>query len=121
MRKIRIKIPGFEILTPRERLIYKARLQNSSFRKIGENFGVSGERIRQIEDGILRKLNRFDNPSPYGNLSVRAENALKDAGIKNLKEAKKLSDFELLSIRNLGKKTMLEIRGRTYSNPELIK
>lgn len=105
-----MKILGFKILTPRERMIYNARLKGLPLRQIGNNFGVSGERIRQIEAQILRKLHKFDNPTPYGNLSVRAENCLRTAGIKSLKEARKTDSYKLLCIKNIGKKTLVEIK-----------
>ena len=108
-----MKIEGFKILTPRERIICNMRLKGITLRKIAEGMSVSGERIRQIESKILWKLNRFDNPSPYGNLSVRAENALRSAGIKSLRDARKIDSFFLLKIKNIGKKTLMEIKGFT--------
>ena len=99
-----------KILTAKERQIYKLRLADKSLRVIGKEFGVTGERIRQIECKILRKLERAKNPGPYGKLSVRAENALREAGIKSIAEARKLEDRQLLMLRNVGKKTLNEIK-----------
>ncbi len=44
------------------------------------------------------------------NLSVRAMNALRSAGYKTVEECLGLSERKLYSIKNLGKKTVLEIR-----------
>jgi RNA polymerase sigma factor (sigma-70 family) len=50
------------VLNERERAILEMRFgfkdgRNYSLEKVGEHFGVSGERIRQIEARALRKLN----------------------------------------------------------------
>jgi len=50
------------VLNERERAILEMRFgltdgRNYSLEKVGQHFGVSGERIRQIEARALRKLN----------------------------------------------------------------
>ncbi len=94
----------------RDKQIYKLCLHGLSYRKIGEKFNVTGERIRQIECRILRKLEYENVSSPYGKLSTRTINALKSAGINSLEHAKKLTDYYLLRIKGIGKVTLLEIR-----------
>ena len=50
---------ALERLTPRERLIISSRFlkdRRNTLAEIGENFGVSKERIRQIEGRALKKM-----------------------------------------------------------------
>ena len=46
------------ILTPREETIYKLRNDGMVYRLIGEQFGITGERARQIYCKAVRKINR---------------------------------------------------------------
>ena len=49
-----------ELLTERERKVVYYRYQKQeTLREISERFGVSKERIRQIEAGALRKLCKY--------------------------------------------------------------
>ena len=116
--KLMLDRGGFKVmgLTKKEERIYKMRLKGMTHQAIADNFGgVCRERIRQIEGRILRKLERQNNPGLYENLSIRAENALRSAGIKSVAEARLLGDYKLLTIKNLGKKTLFEIRGWNVS------
>jgi DNA-directed RNA polymerase alpha subunit len=49
-------------------------------------------------------------------LSTRAHKCLKDARIRTVQELSEMSDEELLSIRNLGRNTLIEIRGALHAN-----
>jgi len=70
------------VLNERERAILEMRFglkdgRNYSLEKVGEHFGVSGERIRQIEARALRKLNY---PLPPRRPRRRTKNILKLPG-----------------------------------------
>lgn len=57
---------GFEVLNPRERYIVEKRFYNDPpalLRELSEEFGVSKERIRQIEANALLKLRKSINQS----------------------------------------------------------
>lgn len=41
------------------RLVLDLRLQGKSFAEIGRMMEISGERVRQIEDIILKKIKKF--------------------------------------------------------------
>lgn len=41
------------------RLVLELRLQGKSFAEIGRMMEISGERVRQIEDIILKKIKKF--------------------------------------------------------------
>lgn len=97
-----------------------------TWRNIGQVFGVTKERARQINYQALTKLavkildytralerqtpNAFpggasDNGIEVLGLDIRPYNCLKRAGINNLEQLTLLTFTELVSIRNLGKKS----------------
>lgn len=45
-------------MTPREELIYKMRNEGIVYRLIGEHFGITGVRARQIYKKCVRKIER---------------------------------------------------------------
>jgi DNA-directed RNA polymerase alpha subunit len=108
MRIGAVKIPN--ILSDREKEIYKMRLQGLSLRKVATHFKVCPERIRQIEAIILRKLRKHDSLDPMDKISVRLRNALISNGIKTIQEAQSKTDYELLTLKCLGKKCLIELR-----------
>lgn len=90
--------------TKRELEVYNLRMRNFSITQIAKKLGLSRVRIYQVETNIIRKLK---NPPVC---SVRLCNALREAGIKSIKEAQGKSDYELLSLKNFGKNCLLELR-----------
>ena len=68
-------------------------------------FEVEMEEVRKaaIPEGILNKsIDELE-------LSVRAQNCLQSQGIKTINELIELDPYELLSIRNMGVRTVKEI------------
>ncbi len=96
-----------------------------SYSQIGLRLGVTRQRVQQILCKALRKLRhllrlgrdiRKIDSDDIGNLSltVRSQNALKDAGINKISELNKKTDRELLLISNVGMKLLSEIRNSLY-------
>lgn len=52
----------------------------------------------------------YSVPLEYANLSVRAYNCLRRGGINDLTELAELTEEEALKIRNLGHKSLLEVK-----------
>lgn len=159
----RIYIPAFiraiETLSDREQIILDLRYRNGmTYEDVGRRFGVTRERIRQIELKAIRKLR---NPSlakrymmdtlekaseietkcvalkdenrklkeqlralgatttedgeyipvdiEYMDLSVRSYNCLKRHGIRTVDDLKGMTLYDLMLIRNLGKKSRDEV------------
>ena len=50
----------FDSLTPRQRKILGMRLSGISFQEIGKEFGVTRERVRQIEYQAMREIRVYD-------------------------------------------------------------
>lgn len=71
------------------------------------------------EVNMNRNLNTFNNlletTLEEWNLSVRAYNCLKRAGIDTIEDVVQRSELELISIRNLGKRSFNEIMSKLYS------
>ncbi|MDO9527916.1 MAG: DNA-directed RNA polymerase subunit alpha C-terminal domain-containing protein [Syntrophales bacterium] len=72
---------------------------------------------RQHANEILIHLRNFPKnfyreigDMPEEDISVRLYNCMKYHGFKNINEMKKKTDSELLSMRNVGEKTLREIR-----------
>lgn len=111
----RTKMTGID---EREKTIKDLREKGMTFKKIGEKFGISGNRVSQILHNIKRKEKRHEllkekagtTEIIYLPVSVRLYNALKEKNILDLKDTEKMTDFELLSIKNIGKRTLCEIR-----------
>jgi DNA-directed RNA polymerase subunit alpha len=55
---------------------------------------------------------RYDLPIEWLNLSVRAYYCLKRAGVATVGEAMGMSEAQLLSIRNFGRRSYDELRAR---------
>ena len=92
-----------------------------SYSQIGLRLGVTKERISQILHKALEKLKqpirfsgdvrKIDNDDISNlALTLRAQNALRYAGINEISELSKKTDRELLLIRHLGAKLFSEIR-----------
>jgi DNA-binding CsgD family transcriptional regulator len=92
-----------------------------SYSQIGLRLGVTSERISQILHKALKKLKqplklggdvRKIDSDDIGNLALtlRAQNALRNAGINKISELNTKTDRELLLIKHLGIKLFSEIR-----------
>ena len=104
----------------RERKILQLRT-NHTLEEIGEMFGVTRERIRQIEVKALRRIalsKRFKGEGPVTvesdierlELSIRADNCLRKSGINTVGDILESGLFNLLKMKNLGLKCTQEIR-----------
>jgi hypothetical protein len=82
------------------------RDEHLTFREIARRLGISGSRARQVYVAA-RERERYQRDS--GNLSTRMVNCLRRAGL-TLPETQKMSDLQLLRLRNFGVKTVREIR-----------
>lgn len=97
-------------VSERNHKIWFLRKIGYTYRSIGDQVGISGQAVRLCYRKTVRKIEYIKNPGPYGFLSVRAVNCLREAGIKSLTEARKLSELTLLKMRNCGPKTLQEIK-----------
>lgn len=155
-----------EHLTDRESQVIELRFRHHlTLDEVGNKFGVTRDRVRQIESKALRKLRghlrsyqvipynqfidalnrcntleqqyaelsrqyeeRYQEPAPeptvdgtkieFLDLSVRSYNCLKRAKINTIGQLRELSVGDLLQIRNMGKKSAMEIRNKLerYNN-----
>lgn len=124
-------------LTEREKTVLQERyVHGKTYKKIGEIFRVTPERIKQIHNGALRKMrnparsahikhgycgyreilkkSETDTNQAIGckdiselDLSTRAYNSLKRSRINNISDIKSME--QLRRIRNLGQKTLSEL------------
>lgn len=108
-------------ITEREKKVLDLRDNKWTYKKIGERFGFSTERARQINMKALRKIDfnsKVDSKLPINNKSsifrldvpVRAHNALRSSNINTIGDIIKGGSWELLKIKNLGKKSVCAIR-----------
>ncbi len=71
------------------------------------------EDITLIKDPIVHQEETFENLSIEDlDLSVRSYNCLKRAGIANVQELTQKSEAEMMKVRNLGKKSLLEVKNK---------
>ena len=85
---------GNEILGERERVILKRYLDGCVFESIGDDFGLTRERVRQIIEKSLRKL---DSLEPYGDIVSRCNEL--DAENRLMKATMKRQESELAELR----------------------
>lgn len=119
------------LLTLKEReqkILNELYRNNLTSEECGKIFGVTRERIRQIQREALRKLKHPSRQKciKYGKLaydysnmkseliaemelSVRSYNCLRRGGIKKIEDLEGLTCEDLMKIRNLGRKSMMEI------------
>ena len=85
---------GNEILGERERVILKRYLDGCVFESIGDDLGLTRERVRQIIEKSLRKL---DSLEPYGDIVSRCNEL--DAENRLMKATMKRQESELAELR----------------------
>ena len=83
-----------EIMSERERSVLKYYLDGSEFEAIGDEFGITRERTRQIIEKAIRKLGSL---APYGD--VLADRDRLAAELNVLKESCKRQDAEIADLR----------------------
>jgi hypothetical protein len=100
-----------------------------TFREIGETWGVSGQRVRQISMRIRNQLiyrmkwvvstpiklelaDVLDQPFEWLDLGVRAHNCLQNEGIQSIGELIQKTESDLLRNRHFGPKSLNEINAR---------
>lgn len=115
-----LEVKGISRLSHPSRLkVIQDKLINTIFkRKEGLELSLSNKMAKlQIELDRLRKeigtrphLEKADKPLSEVELSVRASNCLRDAGISTLGELADKTEEEILSIRYLGRKVLWELR-----------
>lgn len=110
------------ILTKKELEILKYRcIDLLTFKAIGDIYGDTKQHISQTYKRCVSKISRLDTSNIFEEkndnketieelfLSNRAYNALKNAGLKNIKTLLVKRDEDLLKIKGLGKKVLSEI------------
>ncbi len=83
------------------------------FVDLAENAG--GIQLAEDKDGIVPQTKAFDMTIDELDLSVRSYNCLKRAGINSVQELANLDETDLMRVRNLGKKSMEEVRQKLAS------
>ena len=69
--------------------------------------------IALIKDPVVHQEETFENLTIEDlDLSVRSYNCLKRAGIANVQELTQKSEAEMMKVRNLGKKSLLEVKNK---------
>lgn len=107
-------------ITEREQKILDLRDNKWTYKRIGKSFGFSTQRARQINMKALRKIDfnsKVYSKLPINDkssifrldLPVRAYNALRSSNINTIGDIIKGGSWELLKIKNLGKKSVCAI------------
>lgn len=82
--------------------------QFTLFRQLGQPAAVTGE--RRLGFGVNLDPERYNTPIEALDLSVRAYNCLKRSGLKTVGQVLEMSEEELLSLRNFGRKSYDELK-----------
>ena len=76
---------------------------------------VGGIQMSEDKEGVAPQAKALDMTIDELDLSVRSYNCLKRAGINSVQELAKLDEADLMRVRNLGKKSMDEVRQKLAS------
>ncbi len=69
--------------------------------------------LRLVKEPLPKKEETFENLTIEDlDLSVRSYNCLKRAGIANVQELTQKTEAEMMKVRNLGKKSLIEVRNK---------
>jgi DNA-directed RNA polymerase subunit alpha len=71
---------------------------------------VGGIQLAEDKEGAAPQAKALDMTIDELDLSVRSYNCLKRAGINSVQELAQLDEADLMRVRNLGKKSMDEVR-----------
>lgn len=96
---------SIEIMSDRERNVLKYYFDGSEFEAIGEEFGITRERTRQIIEKAMRKLGSLE---PYGDVVAERDRLTGELDV--LKESCKRQDAEISDLR---KKLAMDVDERT--------
>lgn len=109
-----------KVMRERDEKILELR-KKYTLQSIGEMFGLTRERIRQIEARALRRIalsKRFKENGPITvksdierlELSIRAYNCLRKSNINTIENILESGPLKLLEIKSLGYKSIQEIK-----------
>lgn len=100
-------------IRPDEAISIAAKVMNdylALFVKLAENVG--GIQLAEDKEGAVPQSKALDMTIDELDLSVRSFNCLKRAGINSVQELAQLDEADLMRVRNLGKKSMDEVRAK---------
>ncbi len=103
-------------IRPNEAISIAAKIMNdylALFIDLTENVG--GIQMSEDKEGAVPQAKALDMTIDELDLSVRSYNCLKRAGINSVQELAKLDEADLMRVRNLGKKSMDEVRQKLAS------
>lgn len=103
-------------IRPNEAISIAAKIMNdylALFIDLTENVG--GIQMSEDKEGAVPQAKALDMTIDELDLSVRSYNCLKRAGINSVQELAKLDEADLMRFRNLGKKSMDEVRQKLAS------
>lgn len=103
-------------IRPNEAISIAAKIMNdylALFIDLTENVG--GIQMSKDKEGAVPQAKALDMTIDELDLSVRSYNCLKRAGINSVQELAKLDEADLMRVRNLGKKSMDEVRQKLAS------
>ncbi len=98
-------------IRPDEAISIAAKVMNdylALFVNLAENVG--GIQLAEDKEGAVPQAKALDMTIDELDLSVRSYNCLKRAGINSVQELAQLDEADLMRVRNLGKKSMDEVR-----------
>ena len=100
-------------IRPDEAISIAAKVMNdylALFVDLADN--VSGIQLAEDKEGAQPQAKALDMTIDELDLSVRSYNCLKRAGINSVQELAQLDEADLMRVRNLGKKSMDEVRAK---------
>ena len=98
-------------IRPDEAISIAAKVMNdylALFVNLSDNVG--GIQLAEDKEGVQPQAKALDMTIDELDLSVRSYNCLKRAGINSVQELAQLDEADLMRVRNLGKKSMDEVR-----------
>lgn len=99
-------------MDPKDAISLSAKILMFHFAKFDE-LDEKYENIGLVKEPVPQKEETFENLLIEDlDLSVRSYNCLKRAGIVNIQELTQKSEAEMMKVRNLGKKSLLEVKGK---------
>ena len=103
-------------VTPQEAVAMSAKILVDHFNKFADLEEITRD-INIEKDEVHVEENKFDNITIEElDLSVRSYNCLKRAGIQTVLELTEKTEEEMAKVRNLGKKSLKEIKEKLIEN-----
>ncbi len=101
-------------ITPTDSLSLASNILISHFANFS-NLSPKFEDLSLIKDPVVQKQETFENLSIEDlDLTVRSYNCLKRAGIQTVLDLTQKSEAEMMKVRNLGKKSLKEVKDKLY-------